>query len=337
MMEMGQSVLQIGAIVFAGVAVVVAALASVRIVPQSEEHVVERFGEYLRTLQPGLRLIVPVVDRVRARVSVLEDQLEAFKVSVITKDNVEVALMATVFMRVTEPDKSVYRIEHFESAVQTTATSLLRNEAGKFELDKLQASRDEMNQNVHEKLGEAAKVWGILITRTEIVDVIVDERTKEAQRQQLNAEREKRARVAEAEGEKRAVELAAEAELFQAQKEADAVRITADARAYEIKTVAEAQAKEIEAVGQAIRDNGEAAALFEVRKRQITAMSEIASSENTKVVLVPAEVMGTLGAIEVIGQGIAAIKGTQAKSAGKDTQAAAPDAGAPAHETGEPT
>ena len=311
MMEIG-SVVEIVAIAIAGVALAITGLAAVRIVPQAEEHVVERFGEYLRTLQPGLRLIVPVVDRVRARVSVLEHQLEAFKVSVITKDNVEVGLMATVFMRVTEADKSVYRIEHYESAVQTTATSLLRNEAGKFELDKLQASRDEMNQNVHEKLGEAAKVWGIRITRTEIVDVIVDDRTKEAQRQQLNAEREKRARVAEAEGEKRAVELAAEAKLFEARKEADAVRITADAHAYEIRTVASAQSEEIKVVGKAIRDNGEAAALFEIRKRQVSAMSEIAASENTKVVLVPAEVMGTLGAIEVIGQGIAAIKGTGA-------------------------
>ena len=105
------------------------------------------------------------------------------------------------------------------------------------------------------------------------------------------------------------MELAAEADLFQAQKEADAVRVKADARAYEIQKVADAQAMEIKVVGEAIRDNGDAAALFEIRKRQVAATSEIAASTNTKVVVVPSEVIGTLGAIEVLGQGITSMIG----------------------------
>ena len=307
-METVQTALEIGAILAVALAILVAGIAAVKIVPQSEEHVVERFGEYLRTLQPGMRIIIPVMDRIRSKVSVLEHQLDKFKVSVITKDNVEVALMATVFMRVTEAEKCVYRIEDFALAVETTATSLLRNEAGQLDLDKLQASRDEMNANVQKKLAETAKVWGLLITRTEIIDVIIDEQTKDAQRQQLNAEREKRAKIAEAEGEKRSVELSAEADLFQARKQAEAVKITADARAYEIEKVAKAQATEIEKVGAAIKKHGEAAILFEIRKRQVNATAQIASSANTKVVVVPSEVIGMLGAIETIGQGIAGIK-----------------------------
>ena len=289
----------------------IALASSVKIVPQSEEAVVERMGRYLRTLKPGIRMIVPVIDRVQHRISVLERQLEPFKVSVITADNVEVVLESTVFMRVVAAEKAVYRIESFADAVRTTATSLMRNAAGKLELDGMQSSRDTINQTVQRKLAEAAELWGIEITRTEVMDVVVDDRTKEAQRQQLNAERERRARVAEAEGERRAVELAADAALYEAQKRAQAVKVEADARAYEIATVAEAQRLEIEKVGDALAEKGEGAAMFEVRKRQVAAIEALARSENTKIMVVPAEVVGVLGAIETLGGMIRGAAGTR--------------------------
>ena len=214
----------------------------IKVVPQSEVFVIERFGKYARTLNAGLSLIVPILDRVAHRVSVLERQLDQQRISVITKDNVEVTLEARVFFRVTDAARSVYRIRNINDALVTASSSIVRSAAGKLELDELQSSREAMNKEIAHNLHSAAEVWGIEITRTEITDVIVDEATKEAQRQQLNAERKRRATIAEAEGDKRSIELKAEAELFRAQKEAEAVKVGADAEAYAVRIQAEAEA-----------------------------------------------------------------------------------------------
>ena len=203
-----------------------------QIVPQSKVFVVERFGKYRCTLMPGLSFIVPILDQVAHRVSIIERQLPTFRISVITRDNVEVDLDATVFFRVLEAEKSVYRIQDVDQAILTAAQSIVRSAGGKLELDELQSSRQSISGEIATNLQSAAEVWGVEITRTEIVDVLVDEQTKTAQRQQLNAERERRALVAKAEGDKRALELAADAELYQARQNAAAVRVTADADAY---------------------------------------------------------------------------------------------------------
>ena len=190
----------------------------IRIVPQSQVFVIERFGKYTRTLNAGLSLIIPFLDRVAFRLSILERQLPEFIISVITKDNVEVQLQTSVFFRIVDASRSVYRISDINTAIHVAASSIVRSAAGKLELDELQSSRDSMNHEIAVKLGEAADVWGVEITRTEITDVIIDEQTKEAQRQQLNAERERRAVIAKAEGERRSVELAADAMLYEAEK-----------------------------------------------------------------------------------------------------------------------
>ena len=272
----------------------------IRVVPQSEVFLVERFGKYRKTLDAGMNLIVPFVDKVRHRVSILERQLSEFSISVITKDNVEVILDSTVFFRVVDAASSVYRIRNEELAVQTAATSIVRSAAGKLDLDHLQSSRESMNLEIADNLREAAEVWGIEITRTEIIDVRVDEQTKEAQRKQLNAERERRAAVAEAEGKKRAIELNAEAQLYEAQKEADAVKVQADADAYAIRVKAEAQAQQTRLIAKAIRDNGQPAIDFEILKQQVQAISEIASSSNAKTLIVPSDITKTLGSLEVV-------------------------------------
>ena len=190
----------------------------VKVVPQSDVYVVERFGKYQRTLPAGLNLIVPFLDTVSHRISVLERQLPEFAISVITRDNVEVNLRATVFYRISDAAHSVYRIRDVDGALHTEATSIVRSAAGRLELDELQSSRESMNQEIGRNLQAKAEEWGLNITSTAITDVVVDEVTKAAQRQQLNAERERRAAIARAEGDKRAVELAAEARLFEAQK-----------------------------------------------------------------------------------------------------------------------
>ena len=272
----------------------------IKIVPQSNVFVIERFGKYSRTLNAGLSIIVPYLDKVAHRVSILERQLREFTISVISKDNVEVKLESTVFYRITDASRSVYRIRDVESAINTAATSIVRSAAGRLELDELQSSRDSMNEEISTNLKEAAEVWGVDITRTEITDIIVDEETKKSQRQQLNAERTRRATIAEAEGEKQSVQLKAEAKLYEAQKEAEALKVTADAEAYSVKVKAQADADQTKLLAEAIAKNGQPAVNFEIMKRQVEAIGELASSNSSKTLIIPTEVTGFLGSIETL-------------------------------------
>ncbi len=269
----------------------------VRIVPQSEVFVVERFGKYTRSLKAGLNLLLPFLDRVAHRISILERQLPEFNISVITKDNVEVALETTVFFRIIDASRSVYRIADIERALKTASESIVRSAAGKLELDGLQSSRDEMNSEIAINLQEAAEIWGIEITRTEITDVVVDETTKDAQRQQLNAERERRATIARAEGEKRSVELSADAKFYEAEKGADAVRVQAEAQAHAVRVMAEADSAQTRMIASAIADNGQPAIDFEIMKRQVEAIGNLAASENSKTIILPTNVTEVIGSL----------------------------------------
>ena len=262
---------------------------TVKIVPQSEEWVVEQFGKYTTTLRPGLSFIVPLYNSVSHKVSILERQLQPQKIGVITKDNVEINLTTAVFFRVIDPAKSVYRIRNVDDAVKTTVTSIVRSTGGQLDFDEVQAKRDFINEKIRETLSEACTVWGIEITRTEVLDVAVDEATRLAMQQQLNAERERRAAVTRAEGERQAQQLKADAQLYTAQKEAEARKMLADAEAYATK-----------AVGGAIRDNGQAAIDFEVMKLQIAGLADLAKSPNTKLLVMPTDIAKTLGGLGAI-------------------------------------
>jgi regulator of protease activity HflC (stomatin/prohibitin superfamily) len=272
----------------------------IKIVPQSNAYVVERFGQYTKTLTAGLHIIVPFLDAVAHRVSILERQLKEFTISVISKDNVEVKLETTVFYRIIDASRSVYRIRDVESAINTAATSIVRSAAGRLELDELQSSRDSMNEEISKNLQEAAEVWGVDITRTEITDILVDEQTKDSQRQQLNAERTRRATIAEAEGQKRSVELKAEAKLFEAQKEAEALRVTSDAEAYSVQVKAKADADQTKLLADAIAQDGQPAINFEIMKRQVEAVGNLASSDSTKTLILPTDVTAILGGLETL-------------------------------------
>ena len=283
-------------LVFLGLAVLLA-FKSVAIVPQSDEYVVERFGRYRATLAAGINLLVPFLDRVAHKIQILERQLDAFVISVITRDNVEIELETTVFFRVINAPKSVYRIKDVPLALRTTAESIIRSAAGKLELDEVQSSRQKMNEEILQNLREASEVWGLEITRSEITDVRVDEATKEAQRQQLNAERERRATVARAEGERQRVELQADGELYEAQKHADAIRLTADAEAYAVIKKAEADAEQTRVIAEAISQDGQPAIDFEILKRQVEAIGLLASSNNAKTIVLPSDVTKTIGGL----------------------------------------
>ena len=268
----------------------------IKIVPQSKVYVIERFGKYYRTLNAGLSIIIPYLDTVAHRIDILERQLESQKISVITRDNVEVELETSVFYRVIDAGKSVYRISNIDQALTTETAAVVRSAAGKLEFDELQSTRDKMNAEIAGSLSPSAEEWGIVITRTSITDVIIDDSTKEAQRQQLNAERTRRATVAEAEGQREAVQLKADGELYQAQRQAEAIRVEADAEAYAIEAKAKADAKQTELLAKAIAEKGKPAIDFEIAKRQVDAIGKLTASENTKTLILPSEISGIFGA-----------------------------------------
>ena len=264
----------------------------VKVVPQTQVFLIERFGKYRHTLNAGLNWIIPFLDRVSNKVDILERQLPQQSISVITKDNVEIVLITIVFLRVIDASKAIYRIQDMSSAVDNAATSLARSMGGELVLDDIQTSRQIINDRIKENLSKAAEIWGVEIPRTEIV-VVFDEETRAAQRTLLNAEREKRARIASAEGEKRSKELIADADLYAAKQKAEGIRAIAEAESYQTEIIA-----------KAIADMGEPAIRFEILKRQVEGLTQIASSGNTNTLIIPSEITGILGSWKTITEGI---------------------------------
>ncbi|MGB3555641.1 MAG: SPFH domain-containing protein [Jannaschia sp.] len=264
--------------------VVVCILLGVRIVPQSEKYVVERFGRLKSVLGPGINLIVPFLDKVAHKVSILERQLPNASQDAITRDNVLVQVETSVFYRILNPERTVYRIRDVDAAIATTVAGIVRAEIGMMELDEVQSNRAEVIGKIKAQVADAVDDWGIEVTRAEILDVNLDMQTRDAMLQQLNAERARRAAVTEAEGRRRAVELAADAELYAAEQTAKARRISADAEAYATGVVA-----------RAIADNGLEAAQYQVALKQVEALGALGSSAGSQTVIVPASALDAFG------------------------------------------
>ncbi|MFT5797028.1 MAG: regulator of protease activity HflC (stomatin/prohibitin superfamily) [Candidatus Azotimanducaceae bacterium] len=257
---------------------------AVRIVSQSEQHVIERFGRLHSVLGPGINMIIPFLDRVAHKVSVLERQLPTASQDAITRDNVLVQIDTSVFYRITEPEKTVYRIRDVDSAISTTVAGILRAEIGKMDLDEVQANRTSLITTVKQLVEGAVDDWGIEVTRAEILDVNLDAATRAAMMQQLNAERARRAQVTEAEGSKRAVELGADAELYASEQSAKARKVLADAEAYATSAVA-----------MAITEHGIEAAQYQVALKQVEALTALGTSNGSQTIIVPASAMDAFG------------------------------------------
>lgn len=270
-------------LLFAGF-IILCIFLGVRIVPQSEKYVVERFGRLRAVLGPGINLIVPFIDRVAHKISILERQLPNASQDAITKDNVLVQVETSVFYRITEPEKTVYRIRDVDGAIATTVAGIVRAEIGKMDLDEVQSNRAQLISTIKASVEDAVDDWGIEVTRAEILDVNLDQATRDAMLQQLNAERARRAQVTEAEGSKRAVELNADAELYAAQKAAEARRISAEAEAYATEVVA-----------KAIADNGIEAAQYQVALKQVEALTAVGQGDGKQTIIVPAHALEAFG------------------------------------------
>ena len=279
-------------LIILAVFIIVCIFAGVRIVPQSEQFVVERFGRLRAVLSPGINFIVPFLDRVAHKVSILERQLPTMSQDAITADNVLVQVDTSVFYRITEPEKTVYRIRDVDAAISTTVAGIVRAEIGKMELDEVQSNRSQLIAAIQVAIEAAVDAWGVDVTRAELLDVNLDQQTRDAMLQQLNAERARRAAVTEAEGQKRAVELNADAELYAAEQAAKARRVQADAEAYATQVVA-----------QAIADNGLEAAQYQVALKQVEALNSLGAGQGQTTVVVPAN------AIEAFGDAFKMLKG----------------------------
>lgn len=255
-----------------------------RIVPQSEKFVIERFGRLRTVLGPGINFVIPLIDRVAHKISILERQLPNAMQDAITSDNALVKVETSVFYRITEPERTVYRIRDVDGAIATTVAGVVRSEIGKMELDQVQSNRSQLIETIKAQVESAVNDWGIEVTRAEILDVNLDEATRAAMLQQLNAERARRAAVTEAEGSKRSVELNADAQLYAAEQIAKARRIEADAEAYATAVVA-----------KAIAENGTEAAQYQVALKQVEALTAVGNGPGSQTVIVPAAALDAFG------------------------------------------
>ena len=256
---------------------------SVFIVPQSENWLIERLGRYHRKIEAGLHLLIPFFEVVRHKVSIQEMQQPPDPINAITLDNVSISIQLAIFYRIIDSSKTMYRIADLKTGIKTIVNGTVRSVIGKTELDGVQSNRRHIAEEIESELQAVSDEWGIKLTRVEITEVEVDEQTKEAMQVQLNAERKRRGAVTEAEGIKQATQLQADARLYSAEKEAAAKRILADAEAYAVA-----------AVSKAISEGGASAIEFEVKKLQAQAVQSLAVGNNTKIVLVPSDVLSSL-------------------------------------------
>ena len=295
---MGALAVVVGIIVL----VVLYAALGLKIVRQHEQGLVERFGKYRETLDPGLHLIVPFIERIR-RVDMREIVVDVPPQEVITKDNVVVTVDAVVYYQATDPVKLVYNVQNFVLAATKLAQTNLRNVVGDLDLDDALTSRERINAQLREILDEATDVWGTKVVRVEIQRIDPPADVTQAMHRQMKAERDRRAIVTEAEGDKRSKILQAEgvkaSRILEAEGQAEAIKQVAEAEKFQKLTVAEGEGQAIERVFQAIHTGDPTDDLIAIR--YLDALQGVANGNATKIFL-PMEMSGILGSIGAIGE-----------------------------------
>ncbi len=317
-----------GALIIFGIIALIAilyVLVGFTIVQQSETRVVERLGKYHRTLQSGINFILPIIDRARPvysryernggdgtvvvtklsdKIDLREQVYDFPKQSVITKDNVTTTINALLYFQIVEPVKAVYEIDNLPNAIEKLTQTTLRNVIGELELDETLTSRDTINSKLRAVLDDATNKWGVKVNRVELQDITPPESVRRSMEQQMQAERERRAKVLEARGQKEAMILKSEGEKESQINQAEAERQTqilkaqGDADARVLQATAEAEA--IRKVAEAIASTKTDPATYMLVDRYIETLKEVASGQGSKVVYLPYEssnLMSALGAL----------------------------------------
>jgi regulator of protease activity HflC (stomatin/prohibitin superfamily) len=275
---------------------------TVKSVPQGYEWTVERFGRYLRTLGPGLAFIVPVVDRIGARLSLMETVFEVPSQSVITRDNAVVTVDAIVFYQVLDAAKAAYEVTNLQLAILNLVMTNIRTVMGSMSLDELLSERDRINTQLLAVVDAATTPWGVKVQRVEIKDITPPQELVAAMARQMKAEREKRANVLEAEGFKQAAVLKAEGEKQAVILAAEARREAAFRDAEARERQAEAEAKATTSVSEAIGRGSIQAINYFVAQRYIDAIGRLAGTPNQKVILMPLESTSMIGSLAGIAE-----------------------------------
>lgn len=288
----------VGAVII--LAIIIAAK-GIKIVSQADMLVIERLGKYNKTLNGGLSLIIPVVDSVRANLTVREQTIDIPSQSVITRDNVNITIDGIVFCKVQNAEQATYNVTNFKDAIAKLAMTTLRSEIGSMELDDSLSNREALNAKLQTALGDAAENWGIKITRVEISDISVPKEIEKAMNMQMEAEREKRAIQTRAEAQKEAQIREAEAYKQSQVLKAEAIERMADAKKYEQEKVAEGQQKAMEMINQAMGKNKEASE-FLLAKDRVAAFNALATSTSTDKMILPYNVTELIGSLSVMGE-----------------------------------
>ncbi len=283
------------------IAIVVLAIVLIKMgvqtVPQGRQYTVERFGRYTRTLTPGLGIIIPFLDRIGARLSMMEQVLDVPSQDVITRDNAMVRVDGVVFFQIVDAPKAAYEVNNLEWAILNLTMTNIRTVMGSMDLDELLSKRDEINAQLLSVVDDATNPWGVKVTRIEIKDITPPKDLVDSMARQMKAERDKRASILTAEGARQAAILEAEGEKQAAVLEAEGRKEAAFRDAEARERLAEAEARATAMVSKAIAQGDVNAINYFVALKYVEALQTIGSAENQKLVLMPLEASGVIGAI----------------------------------------
>ncbi len=254
----------------------------VRIVPQGYKHVVQRFGKYHQTLNPGLNMIIPYIDSVAHKITTKDIVLDIPSQDVITRDNVVIIANAVAYINVLNPERAVYGVEDYSIAIQTLVQTSLRSIIGEMDMDDALSSRDQIKARLLASISDDVSEWGITVKTVEIQDIKPSKTMQTAMEEQAAAERQRRATVTRANGEKEAAILEAEGRLEASRRDAEAKKVLADASREAISMVAES-----------IQDK-ELPVIFLLGERYVDALKGLATSPNAKTVLLPGDLQASL-------------------------------------------
>lgn len=269
----------------------------VKSVHQGWEYTVERFGRFTRTLRPGFHLIVPMIDRVGAKMNMMENVLDVPAQEVITKDNAMVTANGVLFYQVLDAPKAAYEVTNLHRAILNLALTNIRTVMGSMDLDELLSQREKINAQLLSVIDEATRPWGVKVTRVEIKDIDPPRDLVESMGRQMKAEREKRANILEAEGFRQAAILKAEGQKQAAILDAEGLKEAAFRAAEARERAAEAEAKATEMVSQAIAAGDIQAVNYFVALKYVEALGKFATSPNQKTMFMPVEASGLMAAI----------------------------------------